>query len=648
MPDDLTIRPVTGADTLRRGFRVLGRGIRDEPGMFSIAVVGSAVYGAGTAGAGWLLGHLTQTVLTPAFAAAHVTGAQLAYAVGSLALVALLTSVGVATRRAAAGAVMFRLQARYRRAVTRQYLRLPLAWHHRHPAGQLLSNANADVEAIWQVFAPLPMALGVVVMLVVAAAAMLAADPLLGAVGLLVLPAVFAANVVYQRFITPRVVLAQQLRASVSEVAHESFEGAVVVKTLGREAAETARFGAVAGELRDANVAVGVTRGLFDPILEALPVLGTLAVLVIGTARIAGGEATTGDVVQVAYLLALVSFPVRALGWVLGELPRSVVGWERVSTVLEARGEMTYGERALGAGGTRRCRGAAALAVEGVDYAYEGADGERFPVLHGVTLDVAAGSTVAVVGPTESGKSTLAGVLVRLVDPADGRVLVDGVDLRRLRRGELAGNAALVPQGTFVFDDTIRGNVTLGADVDDAAVHRALALARAEDFVAALPDGLDTRVGERGTTLSGGQRQRLALARALVRRPRLLVLDDATSAVDPHVEARILAGLRSMNGPGTAGTDSTVIVIAYRMATIALADEVVYLERGRVAARGPHAELMRTSEGYRRLVTAYERDAAERAERAGRSGEGGEDSAHESADEGVDDGAGGGVTGGGP
>jgi ATP-binding cassette subfamily B protein len=629
MPDDLTTRPVTGADTLRRGARVLWRGIRDEPVMFALAVVGSAVYGAGTAGAGWLLGHLTQTVLAPAFSAGHVTGAQLAYVVGSLALVAVLTAVGVVVRRAAAGAVMFRLQARYRRAVTRQYLRLPLAWHHRHPAGQLLSNANADVEAIWQVFAPLPMAIGVVVMLVVAAAAMLAADPLLGAVGLLVLPAVFAANVVFQRIMSPRVVRAQQLRAGVSEVAHESFEGAVVVKTLGREAAETSRFGVVAGELRDANVAVGVTRGFFDPLLEALPVLGTLAVLVTGTARIAGGQATTADVVQVAYLLALVSFPVRALGWVLGELPRTVVGWERVSAVLAARGEMKHGERALDV------ERAAVLDVEGLDYAYEGEDGERFPVLHDVTVDVAAGSTVAVVGPTGSGKSTLAGLLVRLVDPADGRVLVDGVDLRTLRRGELARHAALVPQGTFVFDDTIRGNVALGADVDDAAVHRALTLARAEDFVAALPDGLDTQVGERGTTLSGGQRQRLALARALVRRPRLLVLDDATSAVDPHVEARILAGLRSMDGPGGAGTDSTVIVIAYRMATIALADEVVYLERGRVAARGPHAQLMRSSEGYRRLVTAYEREAAERAERAGRSGEGAVESVDESVAEGV-------------
>ncbi|MGZ4602378.1 MAG: ABC transporter ATP-binding protein [Kineosporiaceae bacterium] len=598
MPDEDL--PATGADTVRRGLRVLARGIRDEPRMFALAVAGSALYGAGTAGAGWVLGRLTQSVLAPAFAAHRITAGQLAYVAGVLALVALLTSIGVATRRAAGGAVMYRLQARYRRAVTRQYLRLPLTWHHRHPAGQLLSNANADVEATWQVMAPLPMALGVVVMLLVAAGAMVAADAVLGAVGLLVLPAVLAVNVVFQRLMTPRVVRAQQLRATVSGVAHESFEGAVVVKTLGREAAETARFGAVAEDLRDANVAVGTTRGLFDPVQEGLPVLGTLAVLTVGTWRIAAGEATTGDVVQVAYLLALVSFPVRALGWVLGELPRCVVGWERVSDVLDARGQMTHGDRRLRGGG------AAGLEARGVDYAYEGAGGERFRVLHDLRFDVRAGTTVAVVGPTGAGKSTLAGLVVRLVDPADGRVLLDGVDLRALRRGEVAAAAALVPQATFVFDDTVRGNVTLGAAVDDDAVRRALALARADDFVAALPEGLDTRVGERGTSLSGGQRQRIALARALVRRPRLLVLDDATSAVDPHVEARILAGLRA------AGRDSTVVVVAYRMATIALADEVVHVERGRIAGRGPHERLMQADEGYRRLVTAYERDAAER------------------------------------
>ncbi|MFC5999385.1 ABC transporter ATP-binding protein [Quadrisphaera sp. GCM10027208] len=591
---------------LRRGVRVLWRGIRDEPLLFSVAVAGSAVYGAATAATGWALGRVTEEVITPALTGeATVTAADAWRAGGVLALIAVVTAVGVVVRRAGAGTTMYALQARYRRRITRQYLRLPLSWHHRHPAGRLLSNANADVEATWQVFAPLPFALGVLVMLLVAGAAMVAADWVLAVIGLLVLPAILLANLVYQRYMSPRVMLAQQLRAEVSGVAHESFDGALVVKALGRETEETERFRTEADRLRHANVAVGRMRGVFDPLIESLPTLGTLAVLLVGTIRIRSGAAGPGDVVQVAFLLTLLAFPVRAIGWVLGELPRTVVGWERLSEVLEAQGSLPFGQRRVPA------HGPAELRLRGVDYAYTGPDGEEAAVLHDVTVDVAAGSTVAVVGPTGSGKSTLAGLLVRLVDPRDGRVLLDGVDLADLARGEVAGTAALVPQGTFLFEDTVRGNITLGLEeqgtVTDEDVWAALRLAQGDGFVAALPDGLDTQVGERGATLSGGQRQRIALARALVRRPRLLVLDDATSAVDPRVEAAILAGLR------TSGLGTTVVVVAYRRATISLADEVIYVEQGRVAARGAHEELARTSPGYARLVTAYQRDAQERA-----------------------------------
>jgi ATP-binding cassette, subfamily B, bacterial len=601
-------------DTVRRATRTIVRGIRDEPGLFALAVVGSAVYGAGTAGTGWLVGRATDRVIAPALTGAGgITAGDVWLAGGALGAVTLVTAAGVVARRALAGMTMYALQARYRRLVTRQYLRLPLAWHHRHPAGQLLSNANADVEATWQVFAPLPFALGVVVMVAVAAVAMLAADPVLAAIGLLVLPAIFAANVVYQRRMSPLVTRSQQLRAEVSDVAHESFDGALVVKAMGREGEETDRFAAQAGRLRDANVAVGRMRGIFDPLIEGLPTLGTLAVLGVGALRAAQGRADVGDVAQVAYLLTLLAFPVRALGWVLGELPRTAVGWERVSAVLDAGGGLAHGTRPLDG------EGPAALALRDVGYAHVAEDGELAPVLHDVTLEVAAGRTVAVVGPTGSGKSTLAGLLVRLVDPRTGTVLLDGVDLRDVPRGGVAGAAALVPQGTFVFDDTVRGNVALGLHepdaagrvaVDDEAVWAALRLAQADGFVAALPQGLDTRVGERGASLSGGQRQRIALARALVRHPRLLVLDDATSAVDPRVEAAILAGLR------TSGLGTTVLVVAYRRATISLADEVVYLEHGRVVDRGTSAELTRRSPGYLRLVTAYERDADERAAQA--------------------------------
>jgi ABC-type multidrug transport system fused ATPase/permease subunit len=580
--------------------------MREQRGLFAIAVVGSLVYGGLTVADAWVLGWATDHVIAPSFASGALE-AGLAMAVVALFLgVAVLRALGVIGRRLIGGTVYFRLLADYRRRVTRQYLRLPMAWHQQHPTGQLLSNANADVEAAWGAMMPLPMAVGVLAMLLVALVAMLTADVVLTLVGLVIFPLLFAINVGYQRFLSPRMSRAQALRADVSAVAHESFDGAVVVKTLGREAEETARFARVSAELRDANVAAGQIRSLFDPALEALPIVGVLLVIVLGIERVLSGAAEPGDVVQVAYLFTIIAFPVRAFGWVLGELPRSVVGWQRVRAVLDATGSMGYGSVELAGDGPAR------LEVRGLRFGYE----ERAPVLRDVSFLVEPGRTVALVGLTGSGKSTLASLLIRLMDPEAGAVLLDGEDVRELTHASLAATVALVPQQSFIFDDTVRDNVTLGERLSDAVVDDALRVAQAERFVAALPDGLDTELGERGTTLSGGQRQRLALARALVRRPRLLVLDDATSAVDPEVEARILAALRQRtSGPG----GSTVLVVAYRKATIALADEVLFLADGRIVERGHHSELIRRSADYRDIVDAYDQ-ARERADRDATAG----------------------------
>ena len=591
--------------TVRDGLAVIRRGIVGEPRWFALAVLGATVYGVMTGLMAWAIGWVVDEAVGPAIEARHVTADQLWFIGGVLAAVVLVTVIGVLGRRLAGGIAMYNLGARYRRDVTRQFLRLPLSWHHRHPSGQLLSNANADVEATWNVFAPLPMAIGVLVMLVFGIVQMVIVDPALAVVGLTVFPMLFAANVAFQRAMSPRVARAQQLRADVSEVAHEGFEAALIVKSLGREDHETERFRTVTNELRDANIEVGRTRGRFDPAIEAIPTLGTLAVLLIGTLRVQTGELSAAQVTQIAYLFSITAFPVRALGWVLAELPRAVVGWRRISAVLDASGGLRYGDRALPRGR------ASAVTTEDLSYAYEieTEEGEASanPAVVAMTLDIPAGATIALVGPTGSGKSTLTNLLMRLVDPDSGAVLIDDIDVRQVRRGGVSEVAALVTQQTFMFDDTVRGNVTLGADDDDSAVWRALEVAQGAAFVGRLAEGLDTQVGERGASLSGGQRQRIALARAVIRNPQLLILDDATSAVDPSVEQAILSRLRD------ASSGTTVLVVAYRMATILLADEVVYVEEGRVVDHGTHAELLGRCPGYERLVTAYVREAAERA-----------------------------------
>ncbi|MCD4534791.1 ABC transporter ATP-binding protein/permease [Nocardioides sp. cx-169] len=582
-----------GRGSTGAGFAVLLVAIKREPWVFTLSTLGSVLFGALTVADAWVLGWSTDHVVLPAFESGEVGTGSLVAILALFLGVAILRAVGIVARRLGAGIMQYRMQAHTRRAVTRQYLSLPMEWHQRHPTGELLSNANSDVEAAWAPIAPLPMAVGTVAMMVIAVAQMLAADLVLAVVGLLVFPAVIAVNVIYQRRAQGWMTRAQQLRGEVSEIAHESFDGAMVVKTLGREPEETARFAAKAEELRDVNIRVGRIRAAFDPALAALPGLGVLFVLAVGVSRVLSGATDPGDVVTVAYLLTIVSFPIRSIGWVLGEFPRSVVGYRRVTSVLRAAGEMPHGDQAAvqGPGGAR-------LDVESVTYRYE----PEQPLLEGLTFSVEPGRTVALVGATASGKSTLTTLLTRLVDPDRGRISLDGLDLRELAPGELASAVSIVPQTAFLFDDTVRGNITLGADVSDADVWAALRTAQADGFVAALPEGLDTQLGERGTSLSGGQRQRISLARALVRRPRLLILDDATSAVDPEVEARILAGLRE------SGAGSTLVVVAYRKATIGLADEVLHLEHGRVVDRGTHAELLTRSPSYARLVNAYEQE----------------------------------------
>lgn len=597
---------------LRRSATLVWRGMRSEPRLYVLAVGASALFGAATVAVSRAVGWATDAVVVPAIAGDPDARSRIWVAGLVLAAVALTLALGVAGRRIWAGYGFAAIQAHHRRGLSRQYLRLPVSWHRAHPAGRLLSAASADVEAATGVFNPLPFALGVVVMIGVAAGMLLAVDVWLAVAALLVVPAAVAANVVFQRHMTPAVTRAQQLRAEVADVAHESFEGALLVTSLGTADREERRFAERTDALRAANVRVGTVRAVFDPVIELLPSLGTLAVLGVGTWRASTGAVDAGDVVTAAYLLTVMAVPVRAFGWVLGELPRALVGYDRIAGILDAPSTLVPGTQALphAAGGL-----AVRLVGVGVDVP---AAGTTATLLDGVDLEVAPGTTVAVVGSTGAGKTTLVSLLARLSDPTRGRVLLDGADVRGLAAGEVPAQVALVTQQTFVFEDTVRANVTLADPGDDGApedpaVWEALRVARVDDVVRALPGGLDAPLGERGANLSGGQRQRLAVARALVRRPRLLVLDDATSAVDPRVEAEILGSLASARGGGGDAPGTTVVMVAYRMSSVALADVVVHLEGGRVVDVGPHADLLARDPGYRALATAYEQETERRA-----------------------------------
>ncbi|MGA7271325.1 MAG: ABC transporter ATP-binding protein [Acidimicrobiia bacterium] len=593
-----------------RGWALIRRQLRRAPRQFAVGGVGTLFFAAATVGSSFILGWVTDSVLLPAVRSGEIATSTLVGAGLAVFGISVVRGIGITGRRLGAYAANYRLQARDRVEVTDRYLRLPIEWHRRHPTGQLLSNTNADVESAAFIANPLPMAFGVLVMLIATAVLLVLTDPYLALVGFSAGPAIGVVNFLYQRRMRAAAATAQRLRAEVAEIAHESFDAALVVKTLGREDAEVGRFGARSDLLRDRMVDVGRLRAAFDPVVEALPNIAILAILAVGSWRVDQGFLSAGDLVTFAFLFRLVAIPMRVFGWLLGELPRAVVGWNRVEGVLNTQQEVDYGRHSLGG------RGGASATAEEVGYLYpetsvadladaeevidRGAEADRRGV-ESVTLEVTPGKTVALVGPTGSGKSTIAQLLVRLFDPERGRIDLDGRGLVDLDRDALADSTALVFQEAFLFDDTIRANITLGGEYDETEVIRAAKIARAHEFITEMPEGYGSHVGERGASLSGGQRQRIALARALIRRPRLLVLDDATSAVDPAVEADILEGLAEL--------DTTVVIVAYRRSSIVLSDEVIFVEDGRVIGRGSHEELYAGLPSYAALIDAYESEA---------------------------------------
>ncbi len=589
-------------DVISGGVSLIRQFVRWHPWSFTLAVLGAALFVSAIVASAVVIGRITDLVIIPVLDGGEDIGNRVVLAVAAVMGVALWKAIGITLRRTAASALQFRTRADAREKLIEHQLRLQLAWHDRRSTGDLLSVSEVDTQTGTFVLAPLPYATGASLLLIGTFVMVFATHWILGAIAFVGLSILVVIDIAGAFSLFRDFEEAQYERGVVSGIAHESIDGALTVKALGREAEEVDRFRRAASTLQARLIDIGVRFANFRAIVESIPAGLNIILLVAGAILVTDGSMTPGELVSVAYLITLMAFPLQLIGFVIFEMAHSQAAWTRVQEILDSDELVDHGDLAA-----RPVADGAELESRRVQFAYGGGE----PVLSDIRFEIPAGRTVAIVGPTASGKSTLTMLLARLWDPSDGAIHIDGRDLRDFARSELALEVAYVAQESFLFDDTVWGNVTLGADVPEGDVLRAMRLAGVERFITELPGGYDTQIGERGTSLSGGQRQRIALARALVRRPRVLVLDDATSAVDPSVETEILRGLQGAEMP------STVVIVAYRRSSIILTDEIVFMDEGRVVAHGTHEELLATQPGYGRLLRAYEEDAARRSEDGG-------------------------------
>ena len=487
-------------------------------------------------------------------------------------------------------------EAHVRDAIFAHALRLDAAYHDRVGPGELLSRASSDSQHVARMMDAIGHTIGYVLTVVAVAIVMLALDAQLALVLLFPLPLVSVAAWLYSRRYDAGTRRLQEAWGEASTLVEESVSGIRVVKGLGAGDALARSFRRRSAEVRNRALDLARLDAVFNPFLETLPLIGIAAVLWLGGRRVLSGDLTLGSFVAFSAYVVMLVWPLRVLGQRVTTLQKALAASGRITEVLEAEPRLREPRHPQELG--RAVRGDVRL--EAIRFGHE----DDHAVLDGLDLHVAPGESVALVGATGSGKSTVAGLLARLYDPEAGRVLLDGHDVRELRLADVRRAVALVFEETFLFSESVRENIRVGRPgAEDADVRRAAELAGAAEFIAALPDGYDTVLGERGFSLSGGQRQRIAIARAILADPAVLVLDDATSAVDATKEHEIRTALAEvMRG-------RTTLVIAHRPATIALADRVAVLEGGRIVEESTHDELLRRSARYRALL-ALESEAA--------------------------------------
>jgi ABC-type multidrug transport system fused ATPase/permease subunit len=488
-------------------------------------------------------------------------------------------------RRLISGRQALGVEFDLRNALYAHLLRLSFGYYDRHQTGQLMSRATVDLQGVrFFLGYGLIFFFQHVLTVLSVTAVMFWFNWDLALIALAITPALIVVAYRYSRVAHPLLRDVQQRMADVATVAEENIVGVHVVKSFAQEDQELDKFAGRSEAVFGQSVQANRQRAIYVPLISFIPLLAQAAVLLVGGRMVAHGTLPIGEFIAFNLYVTMLVMPLRSLGMWIGQAQRATASGERIFEVMDEPEEVRDRD-----GAVPLPAGEGQIRFEHVGFSY----GIGRPVLEDVDLELAAGRTVALIGHTGSGKTTLTSLVPRFYDATAGRVVVDGVDVRDVELASLRSAVGVISQDPFLFSATVRENIAFGrADATDEQVEEAARLAQAHEFIERLPDRYDTVIGERGITLSGGQRQRLAIARALVVDPRILILDDATASVDATTEARIRQGLReAMRG-------RTTLIIAHRLSTIALADEIVVLDGGRVAARGQHDELLRTSPVY--------------------------------------------------
>jgi ABC-type multidrug transport system fused ATPase/permease subunit len=502
--------------------------------------------------------------------------------------IGLMKSALMLGRRLIAGRQALGVEFDIRNALYAKLVRQSFGYFDRNQTGQLMSRATVDLQSVrFFLGYGLIFFFQHIVTVVVVTSVLFIVDWQLAFVALWIMPVLIALAYRYSHVSHPVLREVQQKMADVATVSEENIVGVHVVKSFAQEGRERERFADSSEAVFRQTVKANKQRSIYVPMMAFLPLLAQAAVLLVGGRMVVNGSLSLGAFIQFNVLVLMLVMPLRMLGMWIGQAQRATASGERIFQVIDEPEDIVNAENA---GDLPEGRGLVRF-----DHVTFGYDPER-PVLHEIDVELEPGRTVALIGHTGSGKTSLASLVPRFYDVTEGRVTVDGVDVRDVRLDSLRAAIGVIGQDPFLFSATVRQNIAFGRpDATEDEIVAASRAAQAHEFIERLPQGYDTLVGERGITLSGGQRQRIAIARALAIDPRILILDDATASVDATTEARIRLGLReAMKG-------RTTIIIAHRLSTISLADEIIVLDGGRVAARGTHEVLIDESPVYREM-----------------------------------------------